>query len=131
MSAPAALAVFAKAPLAGRVKTRLRDVLGPEGAAEFHLRCVQSIWERLMSLAGVDVFLYCDRNWPEFEQLAGPGRFRRQRDGDLGARMRACLNELLADGYRKALIVGSDAPTLPLSQIGEALSGLDLSLIHI
>ena len=39
--------------------------------------------------------------------------------------MRACLNELLADGYRKALIVGSDAPTLPLSQIGEALSGLD------
>ena len=36
-----------------------------------------------------------------------------------------CLGELLASGYSRALIVGSDAPTMPLVQIEEALDALD------
>ena len=39
--------------------------------------------------------------------------------------MRHCLDDLLAEGYRRALIVGSDAPTLPLAQVREAMSALD------
>ena len=121
----AALAVFAKAPLAGRAKTRLGAALGAHGAAEFQRECVHSIWGRLASHAGIEAFLYCDERWPEFEELAGAGRFRKQSGAGLGERMRACLEELLGSGYAKALIVGSDAPTIPLAQVDEALLALD------
>ncbi len=119
---PAALALFAKAPRPGMVKTRLAAALSPGEAAEFHRLCALSVWQRLQGIPEIDVFLYCDIRWPEFETLAGPARFRLQRGGDLGERMRHCLEELLAGGYKQALIVGSDAPTMPDAQLEEALS---------
>ncbi len=119
-----ALAVFAKAPLAGRVKTRLADRLSPEQAARFHGECVRATWERFAAMSGIDAFLYCDRCWPAFEELAGRERFRIQRGRGLGGRMRCCLDEMHGQGYGCAVIVGSDAPTLPAGQVREALDGL-------
>ena len=121
----AALALFAKAPRPGRVKTRLAAALGARLAAEFHRECVLAAWQRISRLDGIELFLYCDSQCAEFEELAGGGRFRRQRGADLGHRMRSCLEELLGSGYDRALIVGSDAPTLPLQQVREALAALD------
>ena len=120
-----AIAVFAKAPLAGHVKTRLADALSPSESARFHRVCTHVTWERLQEFRALDAFLFCDRPWAEFEALCGPGRFRLQRGTDLGERMRHCLDDLLAEGYRRALIVGSDAPTLPLAQVREAVSALE------
>ena len=107
------------------VKTRLARDLSPQAAAEFQRLCALAMWERLASLPAGDVFFYCDVRWAEFEGLAGRGRFRLQRGQDLGERMRLCLEALLAGGYGKALIVGSDAPTMPLAQIDEAATALD------
>ena len=121
----AALALFAKAPFRGGAKTRLSGVLGLSGAAEFHRLCVVHSWGRLSAVPGVRLFLYCDAPWVEFQGLAGPGGFRIQRGEDLGERMLNCLGELLASGYSRALIVGSDAPTMPLMQIEEAVDALD------
>ncbi len=120
-----ALAIFAKAPVAGAVKTRLASRLSPEQSARFHRECVRATWERLAAMTGIDVLLYCDRSWPEFEELVGSERFRLQRGRDLGARMRFCLEELHHRGFRRAVIVGSDAPTLPVRQVRDALDGLD------
>lgn len=120
-----ALALFAKAPVPGRVKTRLAEALGAAGAAEFHTECVHAVWDRIATDARVRSYLYCDGFWADFEKLAGPSHFRRQRGADLGERMRNCLEELLLAGYGKALIVGSDAPTLPEAQVREALYALD------
>ncbi len=120
-----ALALFAKAPLPGRVKTRLASALGAEAAADFHRVCVRAVWERVATDPRMHAYLYCDGFWADFEGLAGERRFRRQRGADLGERMRNCLAELLSSGYRKALIVGSDAPTLPEAQVREALAALD------
>ena len=92
---------------------------------EFHRLCALAMWERLASPPSRDVFFYCDVRWAEFETLAGRSRFRLQRGEDLGERMRLCLEELLAEGYGKALIVGSDAPTMPFAQIDEAADALD------
>lgn len=122
-----ALALFAKAPRAGHVKTRLAGTLGEHLAAEFHRQCVLSAWRRIAHLPAIEVYLYCDSGWAEFEALAGRRRFRRQRGRDLGERMRLCLGELLDAGYDRALIVGSDAPTLPFRQVREALAALDWS----
>ena len=121
----AALALFAKAPVPGRAKTRLAAALGAEGAAEFHAECVRTFWERVVTDARVHPYLYCDGFWPDFELLVGKSSFRTQRGVDLGERMRNCLTDLLCSGYAKALIVGSDAPTLPEAQMREALDALD------
>ncbi len=94
-------------------------------AARFHRRCVHAAWRRLSGLSGCQPFLYCDRPWPDFEALAGTAAFRLQRGAGLGERMRACLEDLLAEGFGKALILGSDAPALPLRQVREARSALD------
>lgn len=120
-----AVALFAKAPRAGMVKTRLARDLSPTAAAEFHRLSTLAMWARLVDLPAHEAFLYCDVRWAEFEAEADGGRFRLQRGSDLGERMRLCLEELLGDGYGKALIVGSDAPTLPLAQLGEAADALD------
>lgn len=120
---PTAVALFAKAPRPGRVKTRLVGRLAAAEAAEFHRLCAQALWARLLGAPGIDAYLYCDCGWPEFQALAGE-RFRLQRGGDLGARMRSCLESLLADGYANALIVGADAPTLPADQFQQALAAL-------
>ena len=119
-----ALAMFAKAPLAGRVKTRLIGALSPEESASFHRTCALATWDRLVEFPAIDSFFYCDRRWSEFEDVARTGRFRFQRGADLGERMRNCLDDLLAEGYRRALIVGSDAPTFPDAQVREAMAAL-------
>lgn len=124
-SSAIAIALFAKAPRVGMVKTRLARDLSPEAATEFHRRSTLAMWERLADWAELEAFFYCDVQWSEFDALAGRGRFRLQRGSDLGERMRLCLEELLADGYGKALIVGSDAPTLPSAQLDEAVAALD------
>ena len=121
----AALAMFAKAPLPGRVKTRLASVLGFDGAAEFQEQCAHAVWQRISSLPRVCTYICCDSPWPAFERLAGTRRFRIQRGAGLGERMRSCLNDFLDSGYRKALIVGSDAPSMPSTQVHEALQALD------
>ncbi len=120
-----ALALFAKAAHPGRVKTRLGSALTLEVAAEFHKLCTVELWRRFAADRRLDTYLYCDVQWPPFERLAGDGRLRIQRGCDLGARMLNCLRELLDEGHPKALIVGSDAPTLPASQLEEALAALD------
>lgn len=120
-----AVALFAKAPRAGMVKTRLARDLSPQAAAEFHRLSTLAMWARLIGSPAHDAFLYCDVRWAEFEAVADGGRFRLQRGSDLGQRMGLCLEELLGDGYGKALIVGSDAPTLPWAQLGEAAAALD------
>ena len=120
----AALALFAKAPRPGSVKTRLAGVLGSAGAAEFHRRCVLDAWQRFAVADGVSAYLYCDSSCLEFAQLVGSDRFRLQRGDDLGERMRGCLDELLKEGFGAALIAGSDAPALPFRQIVEALAAL-------
>lgn len=121
----AAVALFAKAPRAGRVKTRLAGALSPENAARFHLECVRAAWEGLAGLEGTARFLYSDQRWPEFLDLAGEERARLQRGRGLGGRMLRCLEDLHREGYGRAAILGSDAPTLPAAQLLEALEGLE------
>jgi len=47
-----------------------------------------------------------------------------QRGADLGARMAHLAAELLADGHRAALLIGSDLPTLPAAHLTEASRAL-------
>ncbi|MBV6431448.1 MAG: hypothetical protein IANPNBLG_01579 [Bryobacteraceae bacterium] len=102
--------LFAKAPVAGKVKTRLSPPLGEEQAVRVHKALVAGMWTRLGELREADRELHTDGEtdaWPD----AVPRKL--QSGGDLGARIFAALDEALAKGRPKAMIVGSDTAGLP------------------
>ena len=115
-----AILFFAKAPVPGRVKTRLLDRLDPAAAARFHAACVSDLLEALTaSPLGADVELYCDTStdaWARFRVAT-----RLQVPGDLGARMLAALEEALGRGRPRVLVLGSDVPDLPAAHLEELL----------
>jgi hypothetical protein len=108
------VAVFARAPVPGEVKTRLAPLLGPREAAELHATLVRQAL-RTARTAGVGpVSLWCtpDPAHPFFAACAAEHgvALHAQRGGDLGERMARAFDELLASG--PALLVGSDCPSL-------------------
>ena len=120
-----AIAVFAKAPLPGRVKTRLRTCLTAAQSAELHAAFVADTWRGLAVLTGMRRYLYCDQVWKPFEELAGPEQFAIQDGVDLGARMLNCMKELSMLRHDRILLLGSDSPTLPIAHVEQAFMALD------
>ncbi len=108
----AAIALFARAPIPGRVKTRLIGSLSAEEVADLYRAFVLDVWEMLSVLAReAKLFLYADREHQEWHALAG-GSTRLQKGADLGERMLRCFEEMQAAGHRPLLILGSDSPAL-------------------
>ena len=122
-----AIVLFAKAPIAGNVKTRLQPPLSANEASELHLAFVLDFWERLQKITNASIYLFCDQPWPQRNEPASRERYGLQSGGDLGERMLYCFQEILGRGHKRALIVGSDSPTLPLSYLEAGLEKLRYS----
>jgi hypothetical protein len=112
-----AVALFAKAPRPGYVKTRLQPPLTPQEAAALHRAFSADTWERLQLLPGVTPYFYTDELWDLSDRLPGNPQARLQRGDDLGARMLHCLEYLHRAGHQLSMIVGSDSPSLPLDNL--------------
>jgi rSAM/selenodomain-associated transferase 1 len=127
MAAPPALIVFAKEPVPGRVKTRLAAALGPERAAELYSAFVWDPCERLVA-AGFQPEIAADPDpeSPFFGDLAARLCLRvvPQGPGDLGDRMAAALKRHLDGGAERALLIGTDLPTLPPDHLKAAARAL-------
>ena len=120
----AAIALFAKAPIAGCVKTRLQPPLSAEQAADLHLAFVLDVWDSLHAVPDVSLYLYRDEAWPNGDEPADGEYCELQRGSDLGERMLNCFDELQKHGHNRVLIVGSDSPTLPVAYLEEGLEKL-------
>ena len=118
-----ALVVMAKAPIPGRVKTRLQPALGPERAA-------------LLYAAMLDDVLGRARRWAQRAAAeavlcwAGPGqppasasgfRWREQGQGGLGQRIEQARRSAEAE---QVVILGSDAPTMADDRVARAFGVL-------
>lgn len=120
---PAArIAVFAKAPVPGRVKTRLARRLGRAAAAAAYRAMLR---ERLASLAAARLapleLWVAPHPHPYLRGLArryGAG-LRVQPGGDLGARMATALGEA-----GPTVVIGGDCPGMPASTVAQALDAL-------
>lgn len=115
MPGQAVIQIFAKAPVAGEVKTRLIPALGAQGAAELHRRLILRTLEQAVAARAGRVELWCapDRGHPFFRQCRERyGVFlEQQRGADLGERMNEALQAGLAGGDRPVL-AGTDCPEL-------------------
>lgn len=114
---PARIIVFAKAPVKGRVKTRL--CLDPETALRLHDAFVRDTLAVVARFPEVE--LSTDEGTSAWMDLAASRSV--QASGGLGERLQTAIERALADGSQAVVIVGSDSPTLPAAHI-EALVGL-------
>lgn len=111
-----ALAIFARAPVAGRCKTRLIPLLGREGTAEFQRALITDAVRKMRRLSA-HVKLYVMITGAvrsSRETISFPSRAVRlsQRGADLGARIGYALRFLLRR-HSCAVIIGADSPELP------------------
>jgi len=129
----AALAVFARAPIAGAAKTRLAPALGADGAARLYaafLADTLALAHSAQSAGLLETALWlaaaADTEEPTLRDVPGVTALplRVQPPGDLGARMAAALAAGVAS-HGAALVLGSDAPTLPLALLRAARAALD------
>ena len=122
------IAVFAKAPVAGRVKTRLAGELGEEGAAALHAALVTRALRTAIEARVGTTELWCapDASHPFFAGCAaGFGvALRTQAGRDLGERMAHAIDETLGRGER-ALVIGGDCPALDAEVLRLAARTLD------
>lgn len=120
---PVAVAIFAKAPKLGDVKTRLCPPLTPRQAAALGRCFLRDTIAQVRGLAGTTpVMAYAPASERElFERLAPGFALRPQHGRDLGERMRSVLGALLHSGHRAAIATGTDTPTLPAALLQRAV----------
>lgn len=120
-----ALVCFIKAPIAGKVKTRLAKRIGDERA----LAVYEMLIKHLLSLP---VPLFCERfiayDTPNISSTLPPylqnEKLFYQEGEDLGEKMAHAFEYLFAKGYKKVVLVGSDIPNLSGNMIEEAFHAL-------
>jgi uncharacterized protein len=124
--AEVAIAVFAKAPVPGEVKTRLVPLLGAQGAAELHSALVRRALATARAAALGPVALWCmpETGHPFFQSCvdAYGVTLEAQRGGHLGERMARALEAMLAHG--PGLVIGSDCPALTVDDLHAAARSL-------
>ncbi len=117
------LIIFVKAPVAGRVKTRLAKGLGPARAAAIYRRlCANAIgearqgpWRTILAVDPAAAVRGFGNLWPIKLARIAQGR------GDLGNRMRRVID---AAPTGPVVIIGSDAPALRARHICAAFNAL-------
>ena len=120
----ARIVIFAKAPVAGRVKTRLIPALGPEGAARLAREMLAAtVAEALAS--GLPVELCGDPDPAEWGDLRPGGALLHtgQGEGDLGGRLARAARRVLGAG-ENVLLVGADCPALSRDLLAAAAAAL-------
>ena len=126
------LAVFAKEPMPGRVKTRLAAAIGAARAADVYRELTahtlaHAVAARAAGIVGA-IELWCapDADVPYFRQLAATAGAQRraQVGGELGARMAYAIADVLTRGSR-VLLIGTDCPALDAPALAAAASLLD------
>jgi uncharacterized protein len=126
MSNTIAVAIMAKAPRPGTVKTRLcPPLLATEAAALYRCFLLDKIHAVGTLVDARPMVAYTpDDARAEFDALAPDFSLIAQRGPDLGARLHATLAGLLAAGHAGAIAVDSDTPTLPVDFLQQAVECL-------
>ena len=128
------LALFAKAPRPGQVKTRLCPPLTPEQAAELYDAMLRDVLEQHRDSGHERVlwFAPADAHAELAERAGADYRLEPQRGAGLAERMSVVFRRHAAEGADAIVLRGTDSPTLPAMRIAQAFellaSGIDLVL---
>jgi rSAM/selenodomain-associated transferase 1 len=128
----ALIQIFAKPPIAGKVKTRLIPDLGESVATEIYRYCLDYTLNLVrQSELDYQIWLSEDSNDPIFQGEA----YSLQQGSDLGSRMLQAISSQLQQAtsdIAKVILIGSDCLDITshhLHQAAEALDGHDIALL--
>jgi rSAM/selenodomain-associated transferase 1 len=140
-AAETCLVVFARAPIPGRVKTRLQKnsphgrALSADEAAHLYRAFLTDVLDKGAAAGYSRRRLYIDGSLDDktLQELSRPRGYelRAQVTGDLGARLQAASSTELHDGAHAVVIIGSDSPTLPVTFLEEARAKLTIDTDNV
>ena len=119
--------LFVKAPVRGRVKSRLAASVGPDTALELYQNFILDI----VATAGQTSLSFRLCYFPpdaggRLSPLLGPSLNTMPQEGsDLGERMANAFARAFEEGHDRALLIGSDIPDLSAPLLADALESLD------
>lgn len=116
----AVVAIFARAPELGKVKTRLAGSVGEPIALEAH-RALLTRTIEIVALSGSAAEIWLDGDPDTLPVPRFP--IRPQCTGDLGSRMLHTIADITARGHA-AIIVGSDCPIIDEQYLRDAVQAL-------
>jgi rSAM/selenodomain-associated transferase 1 len=122
------IAVFARWPEEGRVKTRLSPALPASMARDLSVALLRDALDVAAACsAGERILYWADAPSARQAEFAPPAGFevRDQKGGDLGARLEDAFAAMLRERGDRAVVIGTDAPELDAETIHRALSMLD------
>jgi rSAM/selenodomain-associated transferase 1 len=116
---------FAKAPVAGRVKTRFIAELGADGALALHKKLMLLTWQRISEGKRWPIELWMSASGEEdwFSRLCPVEQMFVQQGVDLGERMNFALNQALHRAPY-VLVVGADCVSLDTEYLLDAMMRL-------
>ncbi len=122
------LALFAKQPIAGKVKTRLAATWGADRAARLYECFLRDQFERFATEGDRRLVAYAPdtsaaHDW--FAESAGDWQLWPQPETDLGGRMAACFEQWCSAPYDQLVLIGSDSPNLPAGSFDQAFTLLE------
>jgi rSAM/selenodomain-associated transferase 1 len=125
-ASPCILAVFAKQPMPGEVKTRLAAQVNPDWAAVIAEAFLCDTLQRLASMPVKRMLVITPALAGEYFSKLGRAGFylARQADGNLGQRLETFFREQFESGARAVVAVGSDSPTMPTHFVEQAFQCL-------
>ncbi len=109
------LLLFIKYPEPGKVKSRLARDLGEKITVELYQNFVLDILSSISEIeADLKICFYPPELRERFLEWLGKDHSYQPQYGEgLGERMEKGLTTVFSEGYRKAVIIGSDSPDLP------------------
>ncbi|MCW8944279.1 MAG: TIGR04282 family arsenosugar biosynthesis glycosyltransferase [Sedimenticola sp.] len=117
--------LFAKAPIAGQVKTRLIPAIGKQQASELYTELLSGVLNRLSGIAPLQLWCAPDVDHLFFRQAAETlsVTLHRQPEGDLGQRMAYAAKDALSSAD-SVVLIGGDCPVLERDHLQQALTWL-------
>ncbi|HEV2236284.1 MAG TPA: TIGR04282 family arsenosugar biosynthesis glycosyltransferase [Ktedonobacterales bacterium] len=122
------LAIVAKFPHPGQVKTRLAAGIGAEAAARLYAAFLRDLAARFNPAATREGYALVWAHTPglgDLRTIVGDGaRLLAQRGVDFADRLDGIARDLAGAGYRRTVIASSDSPHLPAARVRDAFAAL-------
>ncbi len=119
--------IFAKEPIAGKVKTRLARSIGDEAALQFHEKMLRHTLEMVCryKLAVVELHISGNPDNPLIQSLSREFNISiySQKGDDIGEKMFFALEQSL-ENSNYSVLIGTDCPVMGVDYLSNALTAL-------
>jgi len=117
---------FVKYPVAGKVKSRIAATLGEEYACGLYKCFVLDMLDKI-AVTPAEIIICFDpyEESEKYQQWLGDDfKYIAQRGKTLGEKMSNSLTDAFGLGFKKAIVIGSDIPDLPVDIIEKSIFAL-------